>query len=270
MTRHPACELYTKLLKSCLITSRGLKRVTSRRVDMATLLGETRQRFGDELVCGLTAESLGWLLDANARDADTLAPPTHLDVLQSCIEAVVDEAVPGDFVEAGCFRGGQCVLMSGVLKALDDSGRTVFAADSFGGLPEPDPRQSPDDAVWYHLLGSIGRFGATLGEFEDTLNRYGLLHGGVRPVAGWFRASLPDAAIESLAVIRLDCTFYQSTFDTLEILYPKLSKGGFVISADYGAPTGARRAVDKYRVDQGIDDPLIRIDGQGVLWRRAD
>lgn len=267
MNRHPAYELYTNFLKTSLV---GLRYGTVPPVDSGRLLDEAKQKFGDGLVCGLTADSLAWLLCENARLADTLAPPTQLDALQSCLEEVIAEAIPGDVIEAGCYRGGQCVLMAGVLKALDAGDRKIFAADSFAGLPEPDPQESPDDAIFYHLLESIGRFRSSLDEVNDTLRRYNLLGGRVVPIPGWFRDSLKRAPIESLALIRLDATFHRSTHDALEALYPKLSRGGFLICADYGVPTGARRAVDEYRLEYGIEEPLLEIDGQGVLWRREN
>jgi hypothetical protein len=188
--------------------------------------------------------------------------------LQSCIETVVEQGIPGDVIEAGCFRGGQCVLMAGVLRALGASDRKVFAADSFAGLPEPNTQESPDDAVMHFFLVSIGRFSASHEQFEDTMRRYDLLDGRIHAIVGWFQESLPKAPIDSLSVIRLDATFHRSTRSALDNLYPKLSKGGFVICADYGVPTGARRAVDGYRLEHAIAQPLIDIDAQGVLWRR--
>ena len=49
-----------------------------------------------------------------------------------CEEAIFNE-IPGDFVETGVWRGGACIYMRGILNAYGETGRRVFAADSFKG-----------------------------------------------------------------------------------------------------------------------------------------
>ena len=85
---------------------------------------------------------------------------------------------------------------------------------------------------------------------------------------GWFKDTLPDAPIQTLSVIRLDGDMYSSTIEALSALYPRLAPGGFVIVDDY-ALKGAREAVDRYRADEGIEDPIEEIDWTGVFWRRS-
>lgn len=46
--------------------------------------------------------------------------------------------------------------------------------------------------------------------------------------------------------MRLDTDFYSSTKIELEILYPRLVKGGVLIIDDYGSWEGSKRAVDEY------------------------
>jgi O-methyltransferase len=48
-----------------------------------------------------------------------------------------NEDFPGDFFEAGAWRGGACIYMRGILKAYGDSERRVFVADSFQESPAP-------------------------------------------------------------------------------------------------------------------------------------
>ena len=46
--------------------------------------------------------------------------------------------------------------------------------------------------------------------------------------------------------MRLDTDFYESTKVELEILFPRLAKGGILIIDDYGNWKGAKKAVDEY------------------------
>jgi O-methyltransferase len=86
---------------------------------------------------------------------------------------------------------------------------------------------------------------------------------------GWFKDTLPTAPIERLAILRLDGDMYSSTMDTLVSLYPKLSRGGFVIIDDYGALETCRKAVADFRESNKINDPLLPIDWTGTYWRRT-
>ena len=55
-----------------------------------------------------------------------------------------------------------------------------------------------------------------------------------------------DNIPEKISLLRLDTDFYESTKIELEVLYPKLVKGGFLIIDDYGHWKGSRKAVDDY------------------------
>lgn len=65
--------------------------------------------------------------------------------------------------------------------------------------------------------------------------------------------------------------FTESTRDALINLYDKLSVGGYVIIDDYGENswTYCRQAVDEFRQQRGIADPLIRVDKPCSFWRKS-
>jgi O-methyltransferase len=67
----------------------------------------------------------------------SMAGRRRLTHLQGCVETVAREGVPGDFLETGVWRGGACMWMKAVLEGLGDTGRTIWLADSFAGLPRP-------------------------------------------------------------------------------------------------------------------------------------
>lgn len=191
----------------------------------------------------------------------------RLDNVQSCVETVLREGVPGDLIETGVMRGGVIILMRAVLKAYGVTDRTIWAADSFAGLPAPNVERYPQDAdAAWHLrpLTEVG-----VEHVRRNLDRYGLLDAQVRFLQGWFKDTLPTAPIERLAVLRLDGDLYESTLDALTPLYPRLSPGGFCIIDDYNLPA-CRAAVHEYRERAGIDGPIVPIDAAGVYWRKTD
>lgn len=205
---------------------------------------------------------------ANRPVAHSLGERSQLTNTQACVERVLADGVPGNFIETGVWQGGQTILMRGVLKAYGIHDRRVYVADSFQGLPEVDPETAPDDAIALGILDGIGRFRVTADDVRRNFAAYGLLDEQVVFLEGWFSDTLPYAELGALAVVRLDGDFYDSTRDAIEILYPRLSSGGFVIVDDYGCPFGCKRAIDEYRSNRGIEVPMLRASKQTVYWRK--
>jgi Macrocin-O-methyltransferase (TylF) len=190
----------------------------------------------------------------------------RLDNIQFCIERIIEERVPGDLLEAGVWRGGASVFMRGVLQAYGVTDRTVWLADSFKGLPPPDPTRHPADrGDW---LFKEPYLAVSLDEVRSTFERYGLLDDRVRFIEGWFRQTLPDAPVRQLALLRLDGDMYESTMDALSSLFPRVVAGGFVIIDDFNLPP-CRQAVTDFRERHQIADRIETIDWAGVFWRKG-
>jgi O-methyltransferase len=195
-------------------------------------------------------------------EAETMIGEARLDNIRTCVETVVSEKIPGDLIETGVWRGGAVIWMRAILAAHDDR-RTVWAADSFQGLPEPDPSYPADEGDEHWKQPELA---VSLEDVRANFDRYGLLDDQVCFLEGWFADTLPAAPIDKLAVIRLDGDMYGSTWDAITTLYPKLSPGGFLIVDDY-ALEGCRRAIEDYREHAHIEEPLTKIDWTGVFWR---
>jgi len=200
-------------------------------------------------------------------DAETMIGLKRLDNLQSCIEQILEDGVPGDFIETGVWRGGASIFMRGALKAYGDSTRVVWVADSFQGLPKPRPGVWQDDER-VPLSDFARTLAVPLEQVRANFERYELLDDRVRFIPGWFKDTLPTAPIEQLALIRLDGDMYESTQVAIRALYPKLSAGGYCIVDDYYSISGAREAVNEYREENGIVEPLQQIDWSGAFWRK--
>ncbi len=205
--------------------------------------------------------------------AVSMLPLARMNNLEHCVRSVIKDAVPGDLIETGVWRGGAVIFMRGLLKALGEEDRAVWAADSFEGLPEPDAKTFPLEAKAFHgavMTKAMDRLQATLEEVQANFSAYGLLDDQVKFLKGWFKDTLPSAPIERLAVMRLDGDFYESTRDALTNLYDKLSPGGYCIIDDYGEDgwTYCKRAVDEFRAERGITAPLIRVDVSCWYWRK--
>lgn len=203
-----------------------------------------------------------------------MLPMARFDNLQECVSDCIEVGVPGDLIETGVWRGGACIFMRAILKAYGVQDRRVWVADSFEGLPEPDVEKFPTEAKFHN--GPVMRvlYKNFAADFESVRNNFavfGMLDEQVQFLKGWFRDTLPHAPIERLAVMRLDGDYYESTMDSLKNLYDKLSVGGYCIVDDYGEDvwTNCRQAVDEFRAQRDIREPLIRVDSKCYYWRKS-
>jgi hypothetical protein len=210
--------------------------------------------------------------------AQTMIGACRLDNVQYCVESVLCDEVPGDFIETGVWRGGAVIFMRGLLRAWGDPpDRIVFVADSFEGLPPANIAKYPADAHFDYsgkpererrLAEKVrAQLAVTQEDVERNFALYDLLDDRVRFLPGWFKDTLPKLHDRTWAVIRLDGDLYESTMDTLVNLYPRLVAGGFLIVDDYVIPA-CRKAVDDYREAHGITEPIVTIDQNGIYWRR--
>jgi O-methyltransferase len=197
-------------------------------------------------------------------DAETMIGVPRLLNIVELTRSILDDEIPGDLLEAGVWRGGATILMRAVLAAFDEQ-RTVWVADSFNGLPRPDPSY-PKDAGDPHW--SYSQLKVNAEEVRSNFRRYGLLEEWVQFIPGWFKDTLPGP-VTQLALLRSDGDMYGSTWETLEALYPLLSVGGYVILDDYfGAENGCHVATNDYRAKHDITESLVQIDHSGGYWRR--
>lgn len=206
--------------------------------------------------------------------AISMCPLGRFDNLEMCIGNVLRQNVPGDLIETGVWRGGAAIFMRAVLKAYDVTDKSVWVADSFEGLPEPDEQNFPLEAKAHGgkiMKDVYSHFAVSLEDVQRNFRAYGMLDEQVRFLKGWFKDTLPTALTSSLSVMRLDGDYYESTRDALLYLYDKLSIGGYVIIDDYGEDswTYCRKAVDEFRRERSIHDPMVRVDSKCYYWQRA-
>jgi O-methyltransferase len=196
-----------------------------------------------------------------AETAHTMMGRARLQQLHDCLETIVREAIPGDLIETGVWRGGGTIFMRGFLAAHGIRDRTVWVADSFDGVPPPS---LPQDRNLFLTKETQPYIAVPLEDVQELFARYGLLDDQVKFLKGWFRDTLPSAPIGQLALMRLDGDLYESTMDALMSLYDKLAPGGF--------QAGARRLRGDRRLRQPAAVPRsrARVSRAARHRRRAD
>jgi hypothetical protein len=265
-------QLYLDLMKKCLTgmiykeEGLGISYVLPNFLDFITNnfiikhklhLGKT-ERYEDSV----RREGRDWPLKAH-----TMIGLKRLENIQLLVEQILKNSIAGDFIEAGVWRGGAVIFMRALLKAYGINNKIVWVADSFEGLPQPNLRKYPQDKKSY--LHKVPFLSVSLEEVKHNFQCYDLLDGQVSFLKGWFKNTLSKAKIQRLSLIRIDADMYESTMDALVSLYPKLSKGGFIIIDEYLLLDSCRKAVDDFRHTNNIVDKIIQIDWSGIYWKRS-
>lgn len=261
-------KLYLDLMKGCLTRS-----LFKQRYEFVPhkkgILGLIQKFLGSRsvhLVRPLNSRpewGMGWPVDG-----ETMIGTARLNHLQGCIEEILNQNIPGDLMETGVWRGGATIFMRAVLKAHQDTSRTVWVADSFQGLPPPNAKEYPVDKKMNLFLQPA--LAISMEEVEENFKKYGLLDEQVKFLPGWFRDSLPKAKIERLALLRLDGDMYESTMDGLRYLYPRLSPGGYLIIDDYGALNSCKNAVEDFRKQNGVTEEIKLVDASCAFWKKIN
>jgi O-methyltransferase len=189
----------------------------------------------------------------------------RLENIEALFEKILADDVPGDFVEAGTWKGGGPIFVAGLMKAKGLTDRNIWVADSFQGVP---PATAKEDEGLKLTASDIPYIAVSQQRVSGLFERYGLLGDHIRFLSGWFKDSLPSSPIEKIAILRLDGDLYESTTDALVALYDRVVSGGFIIIDDYGAIPACQLAVDRFRSQCGISAKIEIVDWTGVFWRK--
>lgn len=190
--------------------------------------------------------------------AHTMMPASRLDNIYQCATKIIEDNVPGDFIECGAWRGGATIYMRAILHERNIGDRKVIVADSFQGFRRPQKRIDPDCSLHTQLLVSLD-------QVKENFQKYDLLDDQVVFLPGWFEDTLPGWETP-LSLLRIDCNYYELVRLVLNELYPWVSPGGFVIIDDYDIIPGCNVATDEFVAEHHIQ--YERMEKNGVFWRK--
>lgn len=246
------------------------KRRSKRQADTPAPLPADRRSLLQAQLPDASPEELELIL---ATERTTMTSPERIIGLIRAVEYVVAAGIPGDLVECGVWRGGSMFAAARALLNRNSTDRQLWLYDTFEGMSEPTTADidlhgesaagllqihQPEDR---HGVWCLSR----LEEVQQTMSSSGYPTGQIHYVAGKVEATLPLTRPGSIALLRLDTDWYESTRCELEYLFPLLSPGGILIVDDYGHWQGCRRAVDDYFAASGQFIHLARMDYTGRI-----
>ncbi|MEK6208862.1 MAG: TylF/MycF/NovP-related O-methyltransferase [Pseudomonadota bacterium] len=222
--------------------------------------------------------------EGTAQTIDAVRPYTmtsdqRVAALCDAVRYVVTNRIPGDIVECGVWKGGSMMAVARTLLELGDRTRELHLFDTFEGMTAPtgeDVALTGESAADL-MAASTDREDAEsvwcrapLDIVQQAMASVGYDRSKVHYIKGRVEDTIPAAAPERIALLRLDTDWYESTRHEMIHLFPRLCVGGVLILDDYGHWLGARRAVDEYLREHNVPLFLQKIDYTGryaVKWR---
>ena len=143
-----------------------------------------------------------------------------LDLLRTTLE------VPGHIAEFGTWRGANTLYLAKLMRILDPHGaKQVHAFDSFRGLETFAPEDRDAAALQHSYRGSLEML-------RDVINLYEM-GDEIAVHEGLIADSLPPLLAEqtelTFSFVYCDVDLYEPTKQILELLHPRLSKGGLFV-----------------------------------------
>ena len=200
----------------------------------------------------------------------TMTSTGRLSGIGLAMRYLKENEIAGDIVECGVWAGGS-IGAAALLGAGDQIHRRYWLFDTFEGMTRPsvnDPASALDG--YENSKHSVGE-GSSWCEVNEIQVRRNLTDLGVDLglcsfVAGDVARTLLNSNLPTnIALLRLDTDWYESTLIELEILFPRIVRGGVLIIDDYGHWEGARKAVDEYFGKLDYKPLMIPLDYTGRI-----
>jgi len=151
--------------------------------------------------------------------------------------------ITGELAEVGVYKGGTAK----VICMSRDKSKELHLFDTFGiGLPQPSQH---DDNFW--KKGSFALADEEVGAIKKLLAD----EPGVFFHPGIFPETATQVQDKRFSLVHLDVDIYQSTKDGLEFFYPRMNRGGIIISHDYHGSRGVQKAFEEFFADK--PEPIV-------------
>lgn len=187
-------------------------------------------------------------------------------------EYISKNNIGGAIVECGTWKGGSSMVSAYMLKSLNDTSRVFFLYDTFSGMSTPTEKDINHFGVkaeskWRDMQKNNKNEWcfASIDEVKKNILSTGYPEANISFIKGKVEETIPKNIPDSIAILRLDTDWFESTYHELKYLFPLLSKGGVIIIDDYGHWKGAKDATEQYFKENNIKIFLNRIDYTGRI-----
>lgn len=204
----------------------------------------------------------------------TMAAPANLAATIRLAVEAIEAGRKGDFAECGTWMGGSSFAMLLVQRYLYGKIiRPVWMFDSFQGLPAPCERDGPLAVKYQWETDAPDYFDnctAPLPKVMAAIQGFGFSAEEAIVVPGWFNETLAvhkdELARRGLAVLRVDCDFYEPVAYVLKEFSSFVSEEGTIILDDYYAWDGCARATHDFLSQNDLTWRIRSMDKFQGAW----
>ena len=168
----------------------------------------------------------------------------YLDLMQ-LVEIILNKEIPGDFAEAGCWKGHSSYFISSLIaKHNKDIKFHIF--DSFEGLSEAKEKDENLNKLKERQINQIRTQFISNEHFvkNEVLKDFNF----VEIYKGWIPEKFNLVQNLKFSFVHIDVDLYEPTFQSLEFFFPRLQDGGIIVCDDYNSFEfdGAKKAWDDF------------------------
>jgi hypothetical protein len=176
---------------------------------------------------------------------------TPLEAIQLFSLVRATAKLSGCMAEVGVYQGGSARLIS---KA--DTSKPLHLFDTFDeGMPEPG---ATDTSVLWGPPRK-GQLACPLAQVKKHLRDCAKVYFH----QGLFPATAEAVRDETFSFVHTDVGLYSATRAVLEFFYPRLVRGGVIISHDFATGRGPRNAIEEFFKD--LPEPVIELPGNQAM-----
>lgn len=167
----------------------------------------------------------------------------ELRVILRELKKVLQDDVPGDVVEFGCYEGTTSLFIQRLLQQTGST-KSFHVYDSFAGLPEKTVKDRSPAGEQF----KSGELAANKKNFIRNFKQSGLVLPKIHK--SWFDQLSNRDIPSKIAFAFLDGDFYDSIRDSLHLIENKMQSSGMIIIDDYQSEAlpGAAKATDEWLV----------------------
>lgn len=185
--------------------------------------------------------------------------------LFECLEQIRKDKIKGDMLECGLWKGGNLLGICEYLYRNNMNDVNVWGYDTFTGMTKPtDYDKDVSGACAIDIFDKV-KCECSYDEVVKIFNNTNFPKTKIKLIVGDILETLNNSYPNIISLLRLDTDWYESTKKELEVLYPKLSVGGYLIVDDYGHWQGCKKAVNEYF---GENFNFIMFDYTGLCHRK--
>lgn len=223
-------------------------------------------------------------MDISLCKKHTMVSDQHLKYLATLLNELNANEIPGAIVECGVWKGGCSMWMLHCQKASAIK-REVFLYDTYDGMTFPSSDKDAVEAKNIFNRVDQGLYKrdydswhgekkwayAPLDLVKANIESVGYDSDLIHYVKGDVLQTLNETVPESICVARLDTDWYESTKKELEVLFPKVSKGGYIIVDDYYSWLGSKIATDEFlEKNPKVEILSVNITGQVMVLKKIE